>query len=40
MLKSYMIDKFGKKSIYYKDNLDRTISLENAIKRVFTNRRL
>lgn len=37
MLKSYMIDTFGKGSIYYKDNRERTISLENTIKKVFTN---
>lgn len=35
MLKSYMI-KNGD-SVYYKDNPDRTISLENCIKKVFTN---
>lgn len=37
MLKSYMIKFFGEKSIYYDDNPNRTISLENAIKKVFTN---
>lgn len=37
MLKAHMINKFGEKSIYYKDNPDRTITLENCIKKVFTN---
>lgn len=37
MLKSHMIKTQGYKSIYYSDNPDRTISLENAIKKVFTN---
>ncbi|MDR1168374.1 MAG: DUF3644 domain-containing protein [Heliobacteriaceae bacterium] len=37
MLKSHLIKKFGEESIYYKDNKDRTISLENCIEKVFTN---
>ena len=37
MLKAHMINKFGEDSIYYKDNTDRTLSLENCIKKVFTN---
>ena len=37
MLKAYMINKFGNDSIYYKDNPDRTITLENCVKKVFTN---
>lgn len=37
MLKAHMINKFGYDSIYYKDNPDRTITLENSIKKVFTN---
>ncbi len=37
MLKAYMIKKFGEESIYYKDNTNRTITLENCIKKVFTN---
>lgn len=37
MLKAYMIKKFGESSIYYKDNLHRTLSLENCIQKVFTN---
>lgn len=36
MLKAHMIKKFGEKSIYYK-NSARTLSLENCIKKVFTN---
>ncbi len=37
MLKSYLINKYGEKSIYYKNNSDRTISLENCLQKVFTN---
>lgn len=37
MLKAHMINKMGNDSIYYKDNPDRTITLENCIKKVFTN---
>lgn len=37
MLKAYMIDKKGMASIYYKNNSDRTLSLENCIREVFTN---
>lgn len=37
MLKSYMIKTFGEMSIYYSDNKNRTITLENCIKKVFTN---
>ena len=37
MLKAHMINKFGNDSIYYKDNPERTLSLENCIKKVFTN---
>lgn len=37
MLKAYMINKFGECSIYYTDNRNRTITLENCIKKVFTN---
>lgn len=37
MLKAYMIDRFGEESIYYKDNTDRTITLENCVQKVFTN---
>lgn len=37
MLKAHMIKKFGDDSIYYKENHDRTITLENCVKKVFTN---
>ena len=37
MLKAHMINKFGNESIYYKDNPNRTITLENCIKQVLTN---
>ena len=37
MLKAHMINTFGNDSIYYKDNPDRTITLENCVKKVFTN---
>ncbi len=37
MLKSHLIRQNGKKSIYYPDNPDRTISFENCIQKVFTN---
>ena len=37
MLKAYMIKQFGESSIYYKNNPNRTLSLENCIEKVFTN---
>lgn len=37
MLKSHMIKVFGENSIYYKDNPQRTLSLENCIQKIFTN---
>lgn len=37
MLKARLISKEGNDSIYYKDNPERTISLENCIQKVFTN---
>lgn len=37
MLKAHMINKFGEDSIYYKDNKDRTINLENCIRKIITN---
>lgn len=37
LLKAHLIIKDGEKSIYYKDNPDRTISLENCIEKIFTN---
>lgn len=37
MLKANLINKFGNNSIYYKDNPNRTITLENCISKIFTN---
>jgi len=37
MLKAHMIKSMGESSIYYKDNPQRTISLENCVQKVFTN---
>ena len=37
MLKAHLINTKGEESIYYKDNKDRTINLENCIRLVFTN---
>lgn len=37
MLKAHLIRKHGKDSIYYKDKKDRTISLSECVKKVFTN---
>lgn len=37
MLKAHMLNTMGNDSIYYKDNQSRTITLENCIKKVFTN---
>lgn len=37
MLKAHMINRFGDSSIYYKDNPNRTITLENCIQKIFTN---
>ncbi|MEG0190891.1 MAG: DUF3644 domain-containing protein, partial [Lachnospiraceae bacterium] len=37
MLKAYIIKKMGASSIYYSDNPNRTLSLENCIQKVFTN---
>ena len=39
MLKSHIIKTMGIESIYYPDNKDRTISLENCIRLIFTNRK-
>ena len=38
MLKAYLVNKDGLESIYFKDKPDRTLSLENCIKKVFTNK--
>ena len=37
MLKAYLIKRDGKDSVYYPDNTDRTITLENCINKIFTN---
>ena len=39
MLKAHMINKFGEDSIYYKDNKERTITLENCLQKVITNKK-
>lgn len=39
MLKAHLIKTRGEASIYYKDNPDRTITLENCVKEIFTNER-
>ncbi len=39
LLKAHMMNTQGKRSIYYKDNPNRTLSLENCIEKVFTNRK-
>lgn len=39
LLKAHMMNTQGEKSIYYKDNPNRTLSLENCIEKVFTNRK-
>ena len=37
MLKAHMINKLGENSIYYLNNPDRTLSLSDCIKKIFTN---
>ncbi len=37
MLKAHLIKKNGIESIYYKDNTERTITLENCLQKIFTN---
>lgn len=37
MLKSHMIKTYGESSVYYKDNPQRTLSLENCVQKIFTN---
>lgn len=39
MLKAYLINTEGEKSIYFKDNVDRTIDLSSVIKRIYTNKK-
>jgi hypothetical protein len=38
MLKAHMINAFGADAIYYKDNPKRTLSIENCIQKIFTNK--
>lgn len=40
MLKAHIVKNYGEKNIYYKDNPNRTLSLENCIKMVFTNEKM
>lgn len=37
LLKAYLVKNEGENSIYFKDNPDRTISLENCVEKIFTN---
>ena len=37
MLKAHLVKTQGDKSIYYRDNPNRTITLENCIQKIFTN---
>lgn len=37
MLKAHMIKVFGENSVYYTNNPQRTLSLENCVQKVFTN---
>ncbi len=37
MLKAYMIKQYGEESIYFKDHPDRTLSLMDCVKKVYTN---
>ena len=37
MLKAYLLKTNGNDSIYYRDNPERTITLENCLQKVFTN---
>lgn len=37
MLKAYMVRQYGFDSIYYNDRPDRTLSLSDCLKRIFTN---
>lgn len=39
MLKGHLINKKGDESIYYKDSPDRTISLSDIIREIFTNKK-
>lgn len=37
MLKAHIINSYGEEAVYYRDKPDRTISLSDCIKKVFTN---
>lgn len=37
MLKAHLVKTRGLSSIYYSDNPDRTIALEDCLKKIFTN---
>lgn len=37
MLKAHMLKTLGEKSIYFKDNLNRTLSINDCINKIFTN---
>lgn len=37
MLKAYFIQKYGEDFIYYKDNPNRTLSLEDCVRKIYTN---
>lgn len=36
LLKAYMIQKFGEKSIYFENKPNRTISLTECVRKIFT----
>ena len=38
MLKAYIINEEDEEAIYFKDSDDRTISLENAVEKIFPNK--
>ena len=40
MLKAYLISKYGEDSIYYKDNPNRTITLENCLQKIINHSQL
>ena len=39
LLKAKLVRDNGEDSIYYKDNPDRTITLENCVSKIFTNKK-
>lgn len=38
MLKAHLINRDGNSSIYYEDNNERTISITDAIKKIYTDK--